>query len=210
MLGEDGITTLSASEDSNMYLNTLTSGEFDEVELNLPSLKRLENAVRLINEEDFFFTLKNNHLEYKGSDIKFKYHLHEDGVINKPKVSLNKLISFKYETKFSLTQEFLSNILKNSSIVEQDKLYLYTEDNKIQWRIGDDQKTNSDTLIITMDEEVDFEMDDTFIINIDNMKNISDLSGSELIFELNSIGVGRISCVKNGVQLKYFFTSLVK
>lgn len=209
-MSEEGVTTLSASEDSNMYLYTKMDGEFDDVELHLPSIKRLESAIKLIEEEDFEFTLKRNHLEYKGEDIKFKYHLHEEGVLTRPKTSLDKIKSFNYEIEFYLEHSFLSNILKNSSVIGQNKLYLYTEDDKLQWKIGDDEKTNSDSLIITGEDEVDFELSD-FILNIDNMKNLSDMSGCELLFKINNkIGLGCVVCEKNGVTLNYIFTSLVK
>jgi len=209
-LNDGGITTISASEDSNMYLYTTVAGDFPKCELHLPSIKRLESAVRLINEEDFEFILNRNHLEYKSEDIKFKYHLHEEGVLSKPKISIDKIKSFNYNIEFYLSQEFLATLLKNSSVVGQNKLYIYTEDDKLFWKIGDDEKTNSDSLVMAHESDVDFELQ-KLILNIDNFKNLTDMSGCELLFKINSkIGLGCIVCEKNDVTLSYIFTSLVK
>jgi hypothetical protein len=130
-------------------------------------------------------------LEYKDKQIKFKYHLHEEGVITRPKLSLEKIRNFEYNIEFELDFDFLSNILQKSSITNTKKLYIFTEDGNLVWKVGDETVPNSDTLSIVGDE-VEFELN-PFILKIDNLKLLSKVSKTGNVFKINSkLGVGCI------------------
>src|SRR5690606_31023873 len=116
--------------------------------LNLPSLKKLAKALDMVDSDEIDLNVKSNHLEYKDKKIKFKYHLHEDGVITRPKLSLEKIRNFAYDVEFELDFDFLADVLKKSSITNTNKLYIFTEDDVLVWKLGDETAPNSDTLSI--------------------------------------------------------------
>jgi hypothetical protein len=151
--------------------------------------------------------INNNHIEYKDKQIKFNYHLHEDGLITKPKLSLDKIRKFEYDIQFSVDFDFLSNILQKSFITNTKKLYIYTEDDRLVWKIGDETIPNSDFLIV-VGNEVDFELN-PFILKIDNLKLVSKVSKTGNLFKINSkLGVGCIVTGNSEFEMQYIFSSL--
>lgn len=204
---DDGIHGIASSEDNSMYAHAFLQGDFIEKNLNLPSLKKLAKALDMISSDDVNLKLNGNHLEYKDKQLKFKYHLHEDGVITRPKLSLEKIRNFEYNLEFELDFDFLSDLLQKSSITNTKKLYLFTENDHIVWKIGDDTIPNSDSLSI-VGEEVDFELQ-SFILKIDNLKLLSKVSKNENIFKINSkLGVGCIITKSGDFEMEYIFSSL--
>ena len=204
---EDGIHAIASSEDNSMYAHAYLQGDFEQKNLNLPSLKKLSKALDMISSEDIKMKLNGNHLEYKDKQIKFKYHLHEEGVITRPKLSLEKIRNFEYNIEFELDFDFLSNIIQKSSITNTTKLYISTEDDHLVWKIGDETVPNSDSLSITGDE-VDFELN-AFILKIDNLKLLSKVSKTDNVFKINSkLGVGCILTRNGEFEMEYIFSSL--
>jgi hypothetical protein len=186
-------------------------GDFDvECGLNLPSLKKLSKALDLVTSEDVNLKINANNLEYKGSDIKFKYHLHDEGILNKPKLSLEKIKSFKYDTEVVVTKAFLTQLLKNSAIFnDTKKLYLFTEDDHLVWSLADKTLTNTDALTIVGDD-VDFEME-TFILNLENLRSISFASESDITLKINSkLGIGSFELNSDDLVLNYIVSSLTR
>ncbi len=205
---DDGIHGLTSSEDNSMYVHAFLGGEYDEMTLNFPSLNKLSKALSMVDEDYIDLIINNNNLEYRGEDLKFKYHLHEDGIITKPKVTLDKIKNFKYDIEFDLNFDFLSNLLKNSSMTSTNKLYIYTEDSKLVWKLGDDSIPNSNNFCV-IGEEVMFELEDPFILKIDNLKVLSKVSKDDNMFRINSsIGVGSIISRLGNFELEYIFSSL--
>ena len=190
-----------------MYAHAYLQGDFEQKNLNLPSLKKLSKALDMISSDEIKIKLNGNHLEYKDKSIKFKYHLHEDGVITRPKLSLEKIRNFEYNIEFELDFDFLSNIIQKSSITNTTKLYISTENDHLVWKIGDETVPNSDSLSIIGDE-VDFELN-PFILKIDNLKLLSKVSKTGNLFKINSkLGVGCIFTRSGEFEIEYIFSSL--
>lgn len=206
-MSDDGIHGIASSEDNSMYAHAYLQGDFESKNLNLPSLKKLSKALDMISSDDVKLKLNGNHLEYKDKQLKFKYHLHEDGVITRPKLSLEKIRKFEYDLEFDLDFDFMSDLLQKSSITNTKKLYLYTEDDHLVWKIGDETVPNSDSMSI-VGEEVDFELQ-SFILKIDNLKLLSKVSKTGNIFKINSkLGVGCIITKSGDFEMEYIFSSL--
>ena len=204
---DDGIHGIASSEDNSMYAHAYLRGDFEEKNLNLPSLKKFSKALDMISFDNVKMKLNGNHLEYKDKQIKFKYHLHEEGVITRPKLSLEKIRNFEYDIEFDLDFDFLSNILQKSSITNTKKLYIFTEDGNLVWKVGDETVPNSDTLSIVGDE-VEFELN-SFILKIDNLKLLSKVSKTGNVFKINSkLGVGCIVTKSGDFEMEYIFSSL--
>lgn len=209
-LEEDRIYAISSSEDRSMFLwSTLDWDSNITQSLNLPSVRKLSKSLDLTSEYDVEFNLNSNNLEYKGSKVKFKYHLYGDGILVAPKLTLSKIESLKYDYEFEVSKAFLVGLLKQSSIFKDtNKLYIFTDNNKLYWSLGDKTMTNTDVLTIEGDD-VDFDMEE-FIINLDNLQLLSFGDSLKFTFRINKMGIGNINLKNGNVELNYIISSLTK
>lgn len=194
-----------------MFLWASIKGDFDvTTTLNLPSLKKLSKALDMTGEEDIELKINSNHLEYKGKTIKFKYHLHDEGILNKPKLSLTKIQSFNFDTELTVSKQFWTQLLKNSAVFnDTNKLYIYTDDDHIVWSLADKTLTNTDAMTVIGDA-VDFELD-TFILSLENLRLVSFGAEQDITFKINSkVGIGSFELNSNEFNLNYILTSLTK
>lgn len=193
-----------------MFLWSSLDGDFDiETTLNLPSLSKLSKLLDMVGSPDITFKVNTNNLNYKSKAAKFTYHLYEDGILAKPKITLNKIKSIVYDYEFEITKEFLKNLLSNSSIFKDtNKLYIYTEDDHMIWSLADRTMANTDTLTIIGDR-VDFEMDE-FILNLDNIRLINFGESNTANFKISKNGIGKIEIETGELKLNYIVSSLIK
>lgn len=206
----DKIFAISSSEDRSMFLWSTLESDYESPQvLNLPSIKKLSKSLDLISGSDVEFILNSNNLEYKGSKVKFKYHLYSDGILVAPKLTLSKITSLKYEYEFDVSKAFLDSIVKQSSVFKDtNKLYIFTEDGKLYWSLGDRTMMNTDVLTVE-GEDVDFEMDE-FILNLDNIRLLSFGDSKVFTFKINKMGIGNITLKNGNVELNYILSSLTK
>ena len=207
-ISETSIRGIVTNEDNTFILWANIDGEFDsEFTLNLPSLRKLEKSLDLIVSEDFKFKVNSNRLEYSGDNVKFKYHLFDNGVITRPKISLEKIQSLNYDIEFDLSRSFVLNLLKQSSVFKTtNKLYIHTEDGHLVFSLADKSMANSDELTIIGDP-VDFELN-KFIINLDNIRLLT-LDQDLIKFRINSSScIGNFQLHSKGMVLNYITTTL--
>lgn len=210
---KDGeIYFITNSADYTMVLWGNTDIDFDkDITLNIPAISKLLNALKMCdNSDNINLKLNNNNLEYKGNDIKFKYHLYEDGLIPKSKMTLGKIKSINYNIEFNVPNSFIKKLLRtNSAFSDTKKMYIYTEDGSLHWSLQDKTVTNGNVFSINSGE-VDFELD-TFIINLDNLRFLNFVDDHNFNFKINtSLGVGNINLNYGDVDLNYIITSLIK
>jgi len=206
----DEIYSIAASDDRSMFLWSSIGGDFDlESTLNLPSLSKLSKLIDMVGFTDISFKLNRNNLEYKSKVAKFTYHLYDEGILMKPKITLDKIKSLTFDFEFDVTKQFLKTLLSNSSIFKDtNKLYIYTEDGNLIWSLADRTMQNTDTLTI-VGEPVDFEMDE-FILNLDNVRLIDFGESDTAKFEISKNGIGKIGIESGNISQKYIVSSLTK
>jgi DNA polymerase III sliding clamp (beta) subunit (PCNA family) len=205
---EDRIHAISSSDDRSLFLWSSLNGDYGfEGTLNLPSLKKLSKCLDMMTDKEVEFIVNPNNLEYKGSQIRFKYHVYGDGILVAPKITLAKIESLEFDNEFTVSKDFLDGILKKSSIFKDtNKLYIYTDDGKLIWSLGDKTMMNTDVLTIEGDD-VDFEMDE-FILNLDNVRLLS--FDGDALFRVNKIGIGSLGLINGKVELNYILSSLTR
>jgi hypothetical protein len=206
----DQAYAISSSEDRSMFLWSTLEGDFnDDRVLNLPSVKKLSKSLDLTTEKEVEFILNSNNLEYLGTKIKFKYHLFSDGILVAPKLTLSKIESLKYDYEFEVSKQFLVGLVKQSSIFKDtNKLYIFTDNGKLYWSLGDKTMMNTDVLTVEGDD-VDFEMEE-FILNLDNVQLLSFGDSVNFTFRINKMGIGNINLKNGNVELNYIISSLTK
>jgi len=207
---DDSIYAIATASDKSLFLWTTMEGDFGlETNLNIPSLNRLSKTMDLIPTSEVELIINSNNLEYKGTTTKFKYHLYGDGILVGPKLTLSKIENLKYEYEFKVSKTLLASILKNSSTFKDtNKLYIFTEDDKMVWSLGDRTRTNTDVLTMIGDD-VNFEMDE-FIINLDNLRLLNMGNEPYVNFRINKMGIGNIQIQHGKNNLQYILTSLTK
>lgn len=195
-------TLILYSELSNIDVNYNGS-------INIPDIKKLTRVIDSIETKDVNLIVNSNNIEYKGSSLKFKYHLYEDGFLTKPSINIDKIKSFNYDIKFVLKKDTINSIIKGSTFAsETNKLYLYTEDGKLKGELTDRARHNTDVFAIDLGE-VDFNLS-PLPLNFDNIKLLSFVS-DEINFGINTdYGVTVIDILNNNIKLKYIITSLTQ
>jgi hypothetical protein len=208
---EDNMYAISMTDDKSLFLYSTWSETFNMTKvLNLPSVKKLTKALDLIPTNDVELVVNSNNLEYKGTKLKFKYHLYDQGILTPPRLTLTKIQNLTYDHEFEVDKAFLTGLLKNSSIFKDtNKLYIYVEDGHLVWSLADRMMPNTDALTV-IGEDVDFDLTDDFIINLDNLRLLSFGQKPTFTFRINNIGVGSIQLTNGNVNLNYILTSLKK
>lgn len=207
---DDNIHALSSSEDRSMFLWSSIDGDFGfNRKLNIQSLQKLSKSLELISSDDITLIVNSNSLEYKGASIKFKCHLYEEGILPKPKLTLEKIKSFDYDYSFDLDKEFLDSVIKKATIFKDvSKLYISSEDDHLTWGLMDKTQTNTDSIV--MDGcDIDFEMEE-FILNLDNVRLWNLNPDKPALFRGNKMGVGNIKVEFGTTTLNYVVSSLIR
>jgi hypothetical protein len=112
-------------------------------QINIPDIKKFIRLLSCVKKDTFDIDVKGNHLLYADSDIKFKYFLLEDSVMQRVTVSCQKIKSLAYNTTFNLPIIKFNELLKGSSITtDSDKLYLFTREGNIHAELNDFERQN--------------------------------------------------------------------
>jgi len=147
-LKDKKISTLISTSDNTIILNAqyTTEDELVDTTLNIPDLSKLTRIISVIDKDSIELTLDNNSLSYKSADVRFKYHLFENGIITVPKLSMDKLNNLQFDGKFTLTYADLIKLIKGSSIAtDTNKIYLSFKDNFVTGELTDKTRPNVDS-----------------------------------------------------------------
>ena len=209
-VNESHLTTLAASPDNTLILYGEHSCESSfRTNLNIPDSKKLTRVLDTVNAEEVVLTLNSNNIEYKGSNIKFKYHLFEDGFLTKPSLSIEKIKKFTFDISFQLTKQTVQSITKGSSFAtETNKLYFYTEGDQLIAELTDKARHNTDCFSMSLGI-VDFNLS-PIAINFDNIRLLTILD-STLDVNINTqYGVVVITSKNDKTELSYIISSLTQ
>lgn len=209
-VGETQISTLAASADNTLVLyGEYNSASSLRTNLNIPDSKKLIRVLDTIDSEEIDLELNSNNIEYKGSNIKFKYHLFEDGFLNKPSLSIEKIKKFTFDVTFTLTKQALQSIIKGSSFAtETNKLYFYTEGNQLQAELTDRARYNTDSFNMSI-AEVEFNLQ-PIAINFDNIRLLTILNTSLEVNINTQYGVVVVTTSNDSTKLSYIISSLTQ
>lgn len=206
----DKIISLLANSENTLYVIGEMNHDNDlEVEMNCPSLSKLKKLISLIpSDDDVDLSLDENNLSYKSKGVKFKYHLYDDGIISKPKLTLEKVKNFEYDIEFDISKDFISKILKLTPNVVTNKIYFTTDDeSRLFVEIKDDTKPNSDSLSVLLSDNVDFSLN--FVFKIDNLQAITFSDFTTFRFN-TKLGLCSMISSSNGYKIEYITPSLTK
>lgn len=206
----DSITAITTSPDNTLVVYGEHNSTSDyNTNLNIPDSKKLVRVLDTINSDSLEFTINSNNLEYKDSNVKFKYHLFEDGFLSKPALSIEKIKNFKFDITFNLTRPQLQSILKGSTFAtDTNKLYLYTDNGSLMSELTDRVRHNTDSYSMALGP-ADFDLQ-PIAINFDNIRLLTLLDNT---FEVNintQFGVIVVTTSNTTTKLSYIISSLTQ
>lgn len=210
-----GWTSLVSSVDGALilYCNLHVDTDMDELSLNIPDLGRLAKILSCIEEDSIDLNFTDNNINYESSEIRFKYHLLEDGIIMSPPIDINKLKSIDYNTAFRLTHDSLLNVIKASSFAsDSDKIYFFTKDGKVYGELTDHQKHNSDSVTRCLSTQFSGdEITDSIPINFEMLRIIANNRADTIMVLVNTdLSVFTFEVSVGNIKNTYVVTGLVK
>ena len=96
------------------YSNVVVS---DDTTLNIPDIKKLIKLIGYIPCDVFTLDITNNSIVYSTTQLSFKYHLYEDGIIRVKKINKDMLKQFQGEYTFNLSTDDIDRLIKSNSIL---------------------------------------------------------------------------------------------
>ena len=207
---EDKITSLVSSIDNTLVLYSEygVPSTFEDT-LNIPDIKKLARVLDTIETEEIDLQINSNNIEYTGSDVKFKYHLFEEGFLTNPNLNLEKINKFKFDIEFNLSKLTLQQIFKGSTFTsETNKIYFYTENGQLMAELTDRARHNTDNFSLCLGD-TNFTLD-PIPVNFDNIRLLS-IINNEFIVKINTeYGVVVFEIEANNIKLKYIISALTQ
>ena len=206
----DGISCLVSSIDNTLVLLSEFKGETGiNTTINVPDIKKLQRVIDTLNTTDLTLIVNSNNLEYKDSDVKFKYHLFEEGFLAKPGLNVDKIKNFEYDVDFSFSREVLQSLLKGSTFAsETNKVYFYTEDGMLKADLTDKARHNTDNYSLSLGS-ADFNLK-PIPVNFDNMRLLSNIDSQYKCSINTDFGVVVVENNSDVIKLKYIISSLTQ
>lgn len=207
-IASDKITALINSQDNTLIL----TGEYISEQaycttLNIPSLNKLIRVLDAIETDDVELNINSNNLEYRGKRVKFKYHLHEDGILSRPIWKIEKIKSFQFDIDVNIAAETIQQLIKGTAFAtETNKLYFYTKDGVLISELADKARHNTDCYSLDL-FPADFTLANT-PINVENIRLLQLISNMSRLRINSKIGVLSFEFETANIKLQYIITSL--
>ena len=213
---EGKLSCLTCTSDNSIiyHVEYPIEGEFENNEtLNCPDIKKLIKALDTIKaDEDISFDLENNNLAYKDKNLRFKYHLQEDGIIKRPKLSLQKLSETEFHSSFILGNDLVRELIKGSVFSsDSNKIYITGNREGINAELTDKSRNNIDTITLKICDLLEGDDIESLSLNFEIFR-IMDVSASkEIKVKINNkIGLVLFELQNNYNKMTYIMSSLIK
>jgi len=154
----------------------------------LPDTIKLIKILSCLEENDIQLEIEENCIKYNSNVNRFTYHLFDDSLTTTNPFNFNKINDITFNTKFKLTKEKNSAILKALPFVtETSKVYIKTENGNIYAELSDKKLQNVDSYTALLSNEyTGDELDYELILDIELFRLISTLSFNEANININN------------------------
>ena len=183
------ISSLVSSNDNTI----VTHSEFldpsldQTIALNIPEIKKFVKLLSCI-EGPLELNIDNNSISYKSSQVRFKYHLFDDGIIPVPSLDINKLSTIEFDGRFTTTIQKINGLLKGSIFTDSnEKVYFSIQDNKVEVDITDKTRDNTNSFASIISEDyTGIKLLNTLPFKFDIIQHISQYKSELYKVELSS------------------------
>lgn len=213
-LHDNGFDSLVCTSDSSVILSTNYKLDVDidaPIHLNIADIKKIIKVLDCIPDDSIVLTLDKNNITYNNKNIKFKYHLLEDGIITIPKINLCKVQEIQFPVKFTFEYKMLLDLLRGSTFAtDSNKVYLYSGSGKIHGDLTDKARHNIDSFTIPICDYNGPELE-PICLNFELIRIISSVRVKQLDCLINpKLGVIVFQINSGNITTKYIASSLVK
>jgi len=207
------ITSLTASNDATLILYSETKSDISiEKSLNIPDLKKFVRVLECVDTDQIDLDINSNNIKHSSDNYRFTFHLLEDGIIKPPSINISKVDGLQFDITFNVAESKLSSLFKGSTFTtETNKLYIYTENNKIYGELGDKSRHNSDNFLCTLSDTFTGNgLSKIIPINFETFRLINFSKCQNVEFAINSsLGVLKITLNKDTTKLVYIVSALI-
>ena len=179
--------------------------------LNVPDLKKLYRVISCIETDSFDLDISSNYIGYSSKNVRFKYHLYDDGIITSPKLNVEKLKTFTFDGAFTLPFTSVVSLVKGSSIsTETNKVYLSVKDNIVFGELTDKTRANVDSYGIQVSDNYEgTQFAIAMPLNFEIFRIISSMRFKELQAQLiTKMGVMTLDLDLGNSKFKFVISAL--
>lgn len=147
----DRVQTIVSSPDNSLILYATRKQSNDlstdtPVTLNIPNTNKFINLLSCLSDDDVQVVYDQNKIVCTSGELKFQYHLLDDGILKVPSINIEKIKNLEFDTNFFLTKDSLSSLMKASTFAtDTDKLYVSTDGSTVIGELTDKQQANIDS-----------------------------------------------------------------
>jgi hypothetical protein len=210
------LSCLTCTSDNSIifHIEYSIDGEFENNEvLNCPDVKKLIKALDTIkSDEDVIFELDENNLSYRDKKLRFKYHLQEDGIIKRPKLSLQKLNDTEFNSSFILENDVVKELIRCSVFSsDSNKIYFSGDREGVNAELTDKIRNNIDTITLKVSELLQGDDIESLALNFEIFRIMDISSCKEIKVKINNkIGLVLFELENNYNKMTYIMSSLIK
>ena len=211
-----GITSLLTAADNTLILFSRYNTKFDidrDINLNIPDLNRLSKMIQCIPGEDITLDVYDSVIKYESKDVRFQYYLLDDGIIETPPLSEEKIKAIEYNTNFELAYESLVGLIKSSSfVVDIHKVYFYTKDGSIYAEVNDKKRQNIDNICLKLADKYNGDQITTPLpMSLETIRLLGSARTDKIAVLINNkLNVMMFGINNNDIKLTYIVSGLVK
>lgn len=184
----------------------------DAVKLNIGSIKKLINALSCIDKDIIELTIDKNAISYTSDETSFKFHLKEDGVLEKPPINVDKINAMTFETSTLVPAAKIDEIIKAGGFsTDSSKIYIYIKNNIMFAELTDRNIQNLDTIKVVLTNKITgTPFDKEIPMRIDIFRILSTIHFDQLNMSFNKKGMVVFEIKDDNYLMKYVTSSLVK
>ena len=210
----DRLQSLVTNSDNSVVLYSVYEQANQEIDasgvtLNVPNINKFINLFSCLQADQFTLEYTGNCVVCNSNDLKFTYHLLDDGILTVPSINIKKIKALTFDTNFILTKDNIMRLLKASSFTtDSDKLYIHTDKTQVIGELTDKQQANVDSFSQPISMSYDgVSIEDPMSINFETLRVIggirmdSDCKITVHVNGSNSVFLFDISCSSS--KLKY-------
>ena len=210
-----GVSSLLTAADNTMVLygRYTKSLDIDNTDINIPDLTRLVKILQCIDEDEYELVVEKNNIGYSSDEIRFKYHLLEDGILSAPPINIDKIKELQFDTTFTMPFTSLVNLIKSASFtIDINKVYLSTRNNNVYAEICDKQAHNVDSIRIKLCDSFEGSgIDDDLPVSLETIRVLAGMRCRSVNVNVNStLNVMTFDINNDNIAMTYIISGLAK
>lgn len=180
--------------------------------LNIPDIKKFCRILQCIESQTFNLNIDTNNISYTSNNIRFKYHLYDDGIIAVPKLNISKINQLTFNGKFTISQASIMSLVKGSTIAtDTNKIYISVKDDIMFGELTDKARANTDTFGLQISTDyTGSPLDKALPLNFEIFRIISSMKFNNLQGHIvTDMGVLTFDAVTDNTKMKFIVSALV-